>query len=171
MGRTKTGSRLGRQVSLHLHCVLGFGPSKDSHASCTPWSVFQDGSDEAIPLPTTTAHMVTHLPPEQKRTSTGTAGSPLLRLPNGQKRPSPCGACADLCQGGTSPRQLATKPVGGSKFSNDPKATEGTYPPALYWPPATLVGQLQDGNAEGSTVKRGGALLRVDPHKKADHPP
>ena len=37
-------------------------PPKDSHACCTPWSVFQDGSDAAIRTPTTSARGVTQLP-------------------------------------------------------------------------------------------------------------
>ena len=42
-------------------------PPKDSRACCTPWSVFQDGSDAAIRTPTTSARVV--VPPRPGKLS------------------------------------------------------------------------------------------------------
>ena len=50
-------------------------PPKDSRACCTPWSVFQDGSDAAIRTPTTSARVVAPPRPEGPRPSPDTASS------------------------------------------------------------------------------------------------
>jgi hypothetical protein len=48
MGTRRVLSPRVGKPTLHFHCATGlFVSPKDSRACCTPWSVFQDGSDEA----------------------------------------------------------------------------------------------------------------------------
>ncbi len=42
-------------------------PPADSHACCTPWSVFQDGSDAVIRAPMTATQGATDLPAGESR--------------------------------------------------------------------------------------------------------
>ena len=48
MGTGRCSRLAPYRPALHFHCATGlFVSPKDSRACCTPWSVFQDGSDEA----------------------------------------------------------------------------------------------------------------------------
>lgn len=48
MGTGRCSRLAPYEPALHFHCATGlFVSPKDSRACCTPWSVFQDGSDEA----------------------------------------------------------------------------------------------------------------------------
>ena len=46
--RLRGSSRLGRPMPAFTFIAPTGFPPQDSHACCTPWSVFQDGSDAAI---------------------------------------------------------------------------------------------------------------------------
>ena len=47
-----------RRPCLHFHYAFWFSCQSGSRTCCTPWSVFQDGSDEAIRLPAATGAQV-----------------------------------------------------------------------------------------------------------------
>ena len=51
-------SQLSSQSCLYFHCAHRFRSPRDSPACWTSWSVFQDGSDRAVQMPTSSARSV-----------------------------------------------------------------------------------------------------------------
>ena len=85
-------------VAFTFIAPTGF-PPRDSHACCTPWSVFQDGSDAAIRAPTTTAQGATDLPSDRRIRQQATARSdPRGRLPDESGPAPPRGGLRCSCE-------------------------------------------------------------------------
>ena len=69
-------------------------PPKDSRMCCTPWSMFQDGSDATIRTPTTSAQVVVPLRPEREKpfANTGEQWNAPARTPMRGRSRSPGGS-------------------------------------------------------------------------------
>ena len=123
---------------------MGLTP-EDSHACCTPWSVFQDGSDAAIWTPTTTAQGVTSPPFEQTNRQWT-----LQAVPNAvPKRPE--AAQARRAYAASNPQSHADYQTEGYTFF---PRMESYLPYCPSQPRTTVVGQLEHRNVEESTAIR-----------------
>ena len=115
-------------------------PPRDSHACCTPWSVFQDGSDAAIRAPTTAAQGATGLPPgTQDRRLPLHAVTASAAYPTRAAQPPRGGPALQRARLATllsRPRNVQTP---GYKF---PTRTRSHLPRRPPGPGATAVGRL-----------------------------
>ena len=119
---------------------MGLTP-KDSHACCTPWSVFQDGSDAAILTPTATAQGVTSPPFEQTNLH-----KTLQAVPNAvSKRPE--AAQAHRAYAASNPQSHTDYQTEGYMFF---PRIESYLPNCPSQPRTTVVGQLEHRNVEES---------------------
>ena len=144
------GSCLSRPKSAFTFIAPMGLPPQDSHACCTPWSVFQDGSDAAIWTPTTAAQGVTDPPPEQTFVTGHCKQSP-ARCPNGQRRPGPGGPVLHVRKFAT----LLSRRRTARRMAVSSTSVRGGYlPNRPCEPAATVVGQFSSGVQTSRPVVR-----------------
>ena len=117
-------------------------PPRDSHACCTPWSVFQDGSDAAIRTPTTAAQGATDLQPDRREPSPVTArsdsrGRPPDRSGPASRRKPTLQVRKTRKLSSVAPRKNARR-----RAVSSPRERGATSPQRPFGPGTTAVGRL-----------------------------
>ncbi len=126
-----------RQHAPSLSLRLWALPAKDSRASCTPWSVFQDGSDETPPASTLGAHCDRTF--QHHRQGTSPALQAVQGRPGSAATPSSLQAHTARARDANSPRFQAGSSFGGPSARQEPprRATQPNISPAARnrcWP-------------------------------------
>jgi len=137
------GSRLVPcKPGLHFHCATGlFVSPKDSRACCTPWSVLQDGSDEATFSQQSAAQS------RRARADSSSLRRHCRSSSDERLGPTDANPALRACAGGSSDPLLGRRdaPIGTAvRPSRCPKAGKGTSRPSCG-KPATHVGQHRAG--------------------------